>query len=75
MIFIASGGAAPLLTDGRISGGGFITFSMISAYRKVYINFYGETCTVGTKDFHFVSYLPGTKRACKMVLRGLPLPA
>lgn len=31
MMFIASGGAAPLLTDGLIRGGGFITFSIISA--------------------------------------------
>lgn len=30
MIFIASGGAAPLLTDGRIKGGGRFTFSIIS---------------------------------------------
>lgn len=31
MIFIASGGAAPLDTDGRISGGGFLIFEMISS--------------------------------------------
>lgn len=31
MMFMASGGAAPLLTDGLISGGGLITFSIISA--------------------------------------------
>ena len=34
MMFIASGGAAPLLTDGLISGGGFVTFSTMSAYRE-----------------------------------------
>jgi len=30
MMFMASGGAAPLLTDGLIKGGGFMTFSIIS---------------------------------------------
>jgi len=30
MIFMASGGAAPLLTDGRISGGGLFTLARIS---------------------------------------------
>lgn len=30
IILIASGGAAPLLTDGLINGGGLITFSIIS---------------------------------------------
>lgn len=31
MIFIASGGAAPFDTDGRISGGGFFIFDIISS--------------------------------------------
>jgi hypothetical protein len=30
IILMASGGAAPLLTDGRIIGGGLFTFSRIS---------------------------------------------
>jgi len=33
MMLKASGGAAPLLTDGRISGGGRFTLSIISAGR------------------------------------------
>lgn len=34
MMLMASGGAAPLLTDGLISGGGFFTFSIISVERR-----------------------------------------
>lgn len=31
IIFIASGGAAPFDTDGRINGGGFLIFDIISS--------------------------------------------
>ncbi|KYN04500.1 hypothetical protein ALC62_04725 [Cyphomyrmex costatus] len=38
-MLMASGGAAPLLTDGLIRGGGFITFSIISARQAKCLTF------------------------------------
>jgi hypothetical protein len=35
MMLIASGGATPLLTEGRINGGGRFTFSKISEKEKI----------------------------------------
>lgn len=42
MILMASGGAAPLLTEGRISGGGLLTFSIISEMQVQVFCWYGR---------------------------------